>query len=61
MKYKIGDRVRIKSLDWYNENKDRIDEVTCGNTKFIPAMVKYCEGIVTISFLLHTLKVYHIK
>ena len=19
--YKIGDRVRIKSLDWYNENK----------------------------------------
>ena len=33
LKYKIGDRVRIKSIDWYNENKDKngyIDE--CANT-----------------------------
>ena len=61
MKYKVGDRVRIKSLDWYNNNRDRIDEVACGNTNFIPDMVKYCEGIVTISSIPPILKVYHIK
>ena len=60
MRYKIGDKVRIKSLDWYYDNRDRIDEVACGNTNFIPDMVKYCEGIVTILSVLPTLKVYHI-
>ena len=61
LKYKVGDRVRIKSLDWYYNNRDRIDEVACGNTNFIPDMVKYCEEIVTISSVLPTLEVYHIK
>ena len=61
MKYKVGDRVRIKSLDWYNENKDSMDEVACGNTNFIPDMTKYCEEIITISSVLPTLEVYRIK
>lgn len=61
MKYEISDRVQIKGLDWYNENKDRINEVACGNTFFIPEMAKYCEKIVTISFVLPVVGVYHIK
>ena len=61
MRFKVGDRVRIKSLDWYYDNRDRIDEVACGNTNFIPDMVKYCEEIITISSVLPTLGVYHIK
>ena len=61
MKYKVGDKVRIKSIDWYYENKDRVDEVVCGNTIFIPDMIKYCDKIVTISSGLPTLKIYRIE
>lgn len=61
MKYKVGDKVRIKSFDWYYENKDRIDEVDCGNATFISEMVTFCKKIVTISSVLPTLEVYHIK
>ena len=42
MKYKIGDRVRIKSLDWYNENKDQHGHVACGYHVFTEDMSKFC-------------------
>ena len=61
MKYKVGDKVRIKSLDWFYDNRDSIDEVTCGNAIFIPDMVEYCGRIVTISSVLPTFEVYRIK
>ena len=61
LKYKIGDKVRIKSLDWYNENKDELDDVTCGNTSFILSMTKYCEKIVTISSTRPELEFYLIE
>lgn len=44
MKYRAGDKVRIKSLDWYNENKDMNDLVGL----FTPSMKKLCGMVVTL-------------
>lgn len=50
MKHKVGDVVRIKPLEWYNENKD---EVGCIGA-FVPEMTKYCgkEATITESYSL---------
>ena len=48
MKYKAGDRVRIKSIDWYNENKDENGIVELSTHNFVPGMSKYCGMIATI-------------
>ena len=48
MKYKEGDKVRIKSIDWYNENKDEYGDVWCGAHVFTYGMSKFCGKIVTI-------------
>ena len=61
MKYKAGDEVLVKSLDWYYKNRDRIDQVDCGNACFIRSMTKLCEKKVTISSVLPTLEFYRIK
>ena len=42
MRYKIGDRVRIKSIDWYNQNKDQHGRVACGYHVFTEEMSKFC-------------------
>lgn len=42
MRYKRGDRVKIKSLDWYNENKDQHGKVACGYHVFTEDMSKFC-------------------
>ena len=42
MNYKVGDKVRIKSLDWYNKNKDKTNEIECGSMHFIPDMTVFC-------------------
>ena len=51
MRFKVGDRVRIKSLDWYNENKDLIHGfVNLGNgICFYSHMSNYCGKTMTIS------------
>ena len=42
MKYKIGDKVRIKSIDWYNENKNKYGNIICGYHVFTEYMSKFC-------------------
>ena len=50
MEYKLGDRVRIKSLDWYHHNKDTFGSVCVGDKKpkFTYGMSKYCGLVLTI-------------
>ena len=47
-KYKVGDRVRIKSIDWYNENKDEDGIVELSTHIFTPGMSQFCGKVVTI-------------
>ena len=61
MKYKAGDEVLVKSLDWYYQNRDRMEQVDCGNACFIRSMTKLCEKKVTISSVLPNIEIYHIK
>ena len=50
MRYKLGDKVRVKSLAWYNENKDEYGCVYCGDGMiFCDKMQEYCGKIMTIS------------
>ena len=48
MRFKVGDRVRIKSLDWYNKNKDKAGDVPCGEYDFVSQMSVFCGKILTI-------------
>ena len=59
MKYNIGDKVKVKSLDWYNKNKDEYGDIKCQDCQatdikchytiyFITLMSEYCGKIVTI-------------
>lgn len=54
MKYKVGDKVKIKSLDWYNTNKNKDGDIrhfidNYGDVYFKEKMSKYCGCIVTIT------------
>ena len=49
MSYKVGDRVRIKSLEWYNKNKNRYGSVECGFYCFTKEMSAHCGQVMTIS------------
>ena len=61
MKYKVGDKVVIKSADWYYNNRDEIGQVDCGGTCFISSMITFCGQIVTISSVQPSLEFYRIK
>ena len=51
LKYKIGDKVRIKSIDWYNANKDEYGVVLVenGDYMFCKSDIEWCGKIVTIA------------
>ena len=53
MEYKIGDKVRIKSFDWYIQNKDEDGFVRCGDRVFDDYMSVFCGSIVTIGEIFH--------
>ena len=48
MRFKEGDRVRIKSIDWYNENKNKYGEIGVGNGEYNKCMKDYCGKVMTI-------------
>ena len=53
MKYKVGDRVRIKSLDWYNENKTIHGDIWFDNAVFVGGQSLYCGCELTIRLVIN--------
>ena len=54
MNYNVGDIVRIKSIDWYNENKDEYGYIDCGSRAFFTKMSNWCGKIATIKDICKT-------
>lgn len=48
MRFNVGDKVKVKSFDWYNENKDVDGFVHCGDRVFDDYMSVFCGSVVTI-------------
>ena len=48
MNYNVGDRVRIKSIDWYNKNKTTYGNVLFDNAVFVKEQSLYCGCVLTI-------------
>ena len=61
MKYKIGDKLRIKSIDWYNENKNKYGNINCGYMPFTSDMSIYCGAVLTICDIKEEFSYYHMK
>ena len=51
MKYKVGDKVRIKGLDWYNKHTNEYGYIVCGNLCFNSHNKHWCGKIVTIEIV----------
>lgn len=62
MRYKKGDRVRIKSLEWYNTNKNSEGAIIFDNFRiFDESMSEFCDNIVTIDAYIPRGDYYDIK
>lgn len=51
MKYKVGDIVKVKSLNWYNKNKNEYGDVTDVKCHFVTGMKIYCGKFATINWI----------
>lgn len=49
MKHKVGDKVRIKSIDWYKQNKAYKGYFSVDGVCFAPGMSEYCGKEATIT------------
>lgn len=61
MKYKVGQHVKIKSLDWYNKNKDIHGNIECGDALMNIQKSQFCGKIVTISSISDVTDTYKIE
>ena len=48
MKYSVGQKVKIRSLEWYRDNVNRYGIIECGKYEFFEPMNEYCGKVVTI-------------
>ena len=48
MKYSVGQKVKIRSLEWYRNNVNRYGIIECGKYEFFEPMNEYCGKVVTI-------------
>lgn len=62
MQYQVGDKVLIKSIDWYNTNKqpNGFIMMTANNkiSSFTPGMAKYCSQVFTIDKIVENSAIY---
>ena len=62
MKYKVGDKVRVKSLEWYNEHKNECGNVNLINSlSFTKPMSEFCGKEVEICNVHDGLEYYYIS
>lgn len=47
-KFELGQKVTIKSLDWYNSNKDKNGAIVLSTEVFVEDMAEYCGKVATI-------------
>ena len=51
MKYNVGDKVKIKGLDWYYSNSDCMGNVNCGDFDFTTLQTSYCGKTLEILYV----------
>ena len=62
MEYKVGDKVKVKSLDWYNANKNSEGVVNFHNLLFFDELMsEFCGKVVTIDAYIPRGNYYDIK